>query len=38
MRVGEIEEGRGGEGKEGCKGGGKSIDTGLKQACCCIVC
>jgi hypothetical protein len=38
MGVGEIEEGRGGEGEEGGKGGGKSTDTGLEQPCCCIVC
>ena len=29
---------RGGEGKEGGKGGDKSIDAGLEQACCCIIC
>jgi hypothetical protein len=38
MGVGETEEGRGGEGKEEGKGGGKSIDASLERPCCCIVC
>jgi hypothetical protein len=29
MEVGETDEGRGGEGNEGCNEGGKSIDAGL---------
>ena len=38
MGVGEIEGIRGGEGKEGGKGGDKSTDAGLEQAYCCIMC
>ena len=38
MGVGETEGVRGGEGKEGCNGGGKSTDVGLERPCCCIVC
>ena len=38
MGVGVTEGVRGGEGKEGGKGGGKSIDVGLERPCCCIVC
>ena len=36
--VGEMKGGRGGEDKEGGKGGDKSIDAGLERPCCCIVC
>ena len=35
--VGETKGVRG-EGKEGGKGGDKSIDAGLERPCCCIVC
>ena len=35
--VGETKGVRG-EGKEGGKGGDKSIDAGLERACCCIMC
>ena len=34
----EIVGVKGGEGKEGGKGGDKSIDAGLERPCCCIVC
>ena len=36
--IGEMEDVRGGEGKEGGKGGDKSTDVGLERACCCIIC
>jgi hypothetical protein len=38
MGVEETEEGKGGEVKEGGKGGGKSTDAGLERPCCFIVC
>ena len=38
MEIGEADDIRGGEGKEGGKGGDKSIDAGLERACCCIMC
>ena len=36
MGIEETDDVRGGEGKEGGKGGDKRIDTGLKRACCYI--
>ena len=33
-----MDDVRGGEGKEGGKGGDKSIDVGLERACCYIMC
>ena len=35
--VGETKGVRGGDGKEGDKGGGKSTDAGLERPCYCIV-
>jgi hypothetical protein len=36
--VGDIEDGRGGEDKEGGKGGSNSTNAGLERPCCCVVC